>query len=368
MGTARPPARILIIKTHAIGDLLMATPAIRDLRAAHPSAHIALLVGKWSAPAIRNNPHLDAIIEFDDRVLLRGDPIGILRLLAKVRGGRFDAAVIFHPSPYVHLFALLAGIPVRYGLKHGKRAPFLTAGVVEDLGEDAYYPVNFQRVAALAGAVPGPVDLEVHADAAAERAAGGVLSGAGIFPGDDFVLVAPGGGRNSKEDVAARRWPADRFAALLGAVRRDYPGLKIALTGTSSDARETGVVLGAVPGAADLTGKTSLPELYAVARRARAVICNDSSLLHIAVACRRPVVAPFGPTGLRQRLPQWAIPFSLQSGIPCSPCYVGGRFPGCPIGFQCMRETGVDAMLGRLRRALGNAAADAPASRPSYIA
>src|SRR5690606_41125943 len=64
MNEARP-LRILIIKTHAIGDLLMTTPAIRDIRGAHPQAHITLLVGKWSSPAIRWNPHIDERIEVE---------------------------------------------------------------------------------------------------------------------------------------------------------------------------------------------------------------------------------------------------------------------------------------------------------------
>ena len=63
-------ARILIIKTHAIGDLLLTTPAIRDLRSAFPSAHITLLVGSWSASVVRGNPALDEIIEVEDSVFL----------------------------------------------------------------------------------------------------------------------------------------------------------------------------------------------------------------------------------------------------------------------------------------------------------
>ena len=346
------PARILVIKTQAIGDLLMTTPAIRDLRAAHPRAHIALMTGAWSAPALRHNPHLDEILAFDDRVLLDKRWLGTLRLLARIRKRKFDAAVIFHPSPFLHLFALLAGIPRRYGLLRGARNRFLTAGVTEDLERGTYYPVNFQRVAALAGATPGPVDLEVHSGPADEAAAMAVLSAAGIEAGGDFIVIAPGGGRNSKEDVAARRWPPENFAALARRVRERHPALKIVLSGGPGDALETARIAAAVPGCVDLTGKTSLTELYAIVRRSRAVVCNDSSLLHIAVACRKPAVAPFGPTGLLQRLPAWAAPYAVQSGIACSPCYVGGAFPGCGIGFQCMREITVEALLEPLERAL----------------
>jgi heptosyltransferase-2 len=344
--------RILIIKTHAIGDLLMTTPAIRDLRIAHPGAHIALMVGKWSAPAVRHNPHLDEIIEFEDSVLLGGRPIAALGLLARILRKRFDTAVIFHPSPLLHLFAMLAGIPSRYGLLRGRRNLFLTGGAPEDLGEDSYYPVNFQRVAALAGAVPGPADLEVHATAEEEASAARLLAEVGIVPGDPFILVAPGGGRNSKDDVEAKRWPVEHFASLLLSMRAGYPGMGIILAGSPGDREETAFVAKTVPGAVDLAGKTTLGQLVCLARGAAAIVCNDSALLHIGIACKRPVVAPFGPTALERFVPEGGRNLCVKSDIACSPCYVGGDFPGCAIGFRCMRELVPEALWTRLKAAL----------------
>jgi len=55
------PERILLIRPDHAGDLLMATPAIRALRAAHPSAKIDLLASPWGAPAVENNPDLDRL-------------------------------------------------------------------------------------------------------------------------------------------------------------------------------------------------------------------------------------------------------------------------------------------------------------------
>jgi ADP-heptose:LPS heptosyltransferase len=353
MKASRKPQRILIIKTHAIGDLLMATPAIRDIRAAHPSAHITLMVGSWSAAAVRHNPHINELLEVNDAVFLgRRNWRAIFSLLFKIRRGRFSKAFVFHPLPVVHLFTRLAGIPVRYGLmnEHGSR--HLTSGVREDLGAQTYYPVNFQSVAALDGVAIGPMSLEAFTSPQDERDVQAVLADAGVGPGEDIVLVAPGGGRNSKEDVAARRWPAAKFAALLRDTTARHPSLKVVLTGSHLDSVDTAAVAAAVPGAVDLTARTTLPQLFALADRARAVVCNDSSLLHIAVARGTPAVVPFGPTGAAQRVPAEMLRFVEQSGLPCSPCYVGGRFPGCGIGFACMKEMSVEAIQIRLEAAL----------------
>jgi len=343
-------ARILIIKTQAIGDLLMTTPAIRDIRAAYPAAHLALMVGSWSAPAIRKNPSLDEIIEFDDRILLNRHWFEIIRLLFQLRRKQFDCVLIFHPSPFLHFFALLSGIPLRYGLMRGQRDHFLTEGVLEDLEEGKYYPANFQKVAALTGAKPGRMDIEVYTDMEDERQTQMLLEDAGVDA--DFLLVAPGGGRNSKDDVEAKRWPKKYFVELLMELKRTRSNLKIVLCGSEGDREETDFISRRILGAVDLTGRTTLPQLFCLAGKARSILCNDSAIMHIGVARGTPVVAPFGPTSLKRFLPEWARIYSVQSKIACSPCYVGGHFPGCTIGFQCMRDIGVAQVRILLESAL----------------
>ena len=54
-------ARILIIRPDHIGDVLLTTPAIALLRLSLPSAHLAALVGPWSAEVIRRGPNIDAL-------------------------------------------------------------------------------------------------------------------------------------------------------------------------------------------------------------------------------------------------------------------------------------------------------------------
>jgi heptosyltransferase-2 len=354
-------ARILVVKFNAIGDVVMTTPALRDLRAAYPRAHITLLVGSWSAPVIRNNPHLDEILEFDSSILefdqtpfFKRKWLSIARLILRLRRGRYDAAIVLHALPTVHLFVRLAGIPIRYGmLREGRSARHLTASVPEDLGPERYYAANYQDVVALAGAPLGPTQSEVHSSAEEVAQADRLLAEAGIGPGGEFLLVAPGGGRNPREDMQARRWPKERFAEVLLDLIARRPGFRVVLSGAGSDREETSYIASRLPGAVDFTSRLTLGQLFRVAQRAGAVLCNDSSVLHIGIAARRPVVAPFGPTSARQRMPDWALPYAWQSPIPCSPCYSGGGyFPGCPIGFQCMRETGSEQILPLLERAL----------------
>jgi ADP-heptose:LPS heptosyltransferase len=313
------------------------------------------MVGSWSAPVIRDDPNLDAVLEFDQDIFLRKRWGGLFRLLLGVRRGRFDCAVILHALPPIHLFMRLAGIPRRYGMARKGRGAFLTASVPEAFDPERYYGEKYQEVAALAGAVPGPQDPGLCANPREEAKARLAMADAGLRDGEEFLLVAPGGGRNPVTDAASKRWPKENFVEVVLDLMRERPALRVVIAGAESDRQETGFLARELPGAIDLTAKLTLPELAGAARMARAILCNDSSLLHIGIACGTPVVAPFGPTSARQLVPARALAWVRQSDAPSSPCYQVGSgipFPESEIGFQCMQAIRPAHMLPLLERAL----------------
>ncbi len=353
-------ANILVVKFNAIGDLVMTTPTLRDLRTTYPSAHLTLMVGSWSAPVIRNDPHLDAVLEFDQDIFLRRRWSDLFRLLQEVRRRRFDAVVILHALIPVHLFFLLAGIPLRFGMARNGRDFFLTRSVPEEFEPGRYYGAKYQQVAALAGARIGSEVPELPVSAADESSARTLLAEGGLPAGADFLLVAPGGGRNPRTDMEAKRWPIAHFVGAIRLLSARHPDLRIVVAGAESDRAETEAVARQIPEVVDLTGRVTLTQLAAVARASRAVLCNDSSMLHLGVAVDVPVVVPFGPTSARQLVPENAREFVWQSGIACSPCYrvgSGVHFPGCPIKYQCQRDAVPELLLPHLERALGRTSA-----------
>ena len=138
--------KILVIKTHAIGDVLMTTPALRSLRTSFPRAEISVLVGNWSAPILKNNSYITRLIEFEDDIVHKKKIINLIKIVLILRSYKFDTAIIFHPSPFIHLIAMCAGIKKRYGLcRHGKSF-FLTSSIEENGSYDFYYPQNFLNV------------------------------------------------------------------------------------------------------------------------------------------------------------------------------------------------------------------------------
>src|SRR4030067_2417530 len=99
------PKNILIIKTHAIGDVLLVTPSIRYIRKRFPNAKISMLIGDWSKEALKGNPYIDEIITFEDSILQKKKIIKLLHLIFQLRQKKYDLCIMFHCNPIIHLMA-----------------------------------------------------------------------------------------------------------------------------------------------------------------------------------------------------------------------------------------------------------------------
>ena len=111
----RAPARIVVIKGGALGDIIMTTPLLRAIRRAWPDANLTYVLGRWSAPILTNNPHLDQVVVIDDEVFFRRRWPDVWRLVRRVKAGRFDLGFLLDRHYTAGLFGWLAGIPYRVG-------------------------------------------------------------------------------------------------------------------------------------------------------------------------------------------------------------------------------------------------------------
>jgi heptosyltransferase-2 len=154
-------------------------------------------------------------------------------------------------------------------------------------------------------------------------------------------------------------WPADRFAAAASEVARRH-GSGIVLLGSTAERERCGAVEQMVreraPSAsvANLAGELSLTETAGVLDRCAVVLTNDSGLMHLAAARRRPVIAVFGPTVREFGFFPFRTPSTVleHAGLHCRPCtHIG--LPDCPLGhFRCMNEIPAEAAVEAAERFL----------------
>jgi heptosyltransferase-2 len=362
-GRGRAPERVLVVMLADAGDLLLATPALRAVRSTYPRAHVVLLTKPSSCAVLAGQGFVDEVVPFDKHLFDRPSALlqpaalfAALRFLWALWQRRCDTALLLHHLTLGFGAAKFAGVllasgaRVRAGLDNG-RGWFLTMRAA-DLGFGPRHQVDYWLdVAALIGARPAPADTRLPAyqiPAAAREDLAMLLARHGAaFPASPamegshgspdgppagepalpLLILHPGSGAYS----TARRWPAERFAA----VARDLTereGLQCLVVGGPDDMPVAEAVAALVPGARCLAGQTSWPVLAALLGSARLVVANDGGVAHLAAAVGAPLVAIFGPSNERAWRPLGERTRVVRAWLPCVPCFYRGHGLGNPAG------------------------------------
>jgi heptosyltransferase-2 len=325
----------LIIAPQWIGDAVMTEPLLRRLRARGERLAVGAL--PWVAPVYRAMPQVDEVIEFPFQH--GGLQFKSRRSIAKKVEGRFDAAYVLPNSLKSALLPFLASIPKRVGYLGEARVGLLT----HRLKNPKDKPPMVAFYSALSGEKEGLESdrPQLHLASAQIDAA---LTAVGL-QGGGYYVFAPGA-----EYGPAKRWPAIHFAELARSL--DRPAVML---GSGKEAELCEEIAGAAgPGKCiNLAGKTSLMDAFALIAAARAVISNDSGLMHVAAAFGVPQVAVFGSSSPRHTPPLndkarvlWLKDdASYQPPLDCSPCFQRE----CPLGHtRCLYDITPERVLAAI--------------------
>ncbi len=322
--------KVLVVKVAAIGDFLMATPALRALKHDGQGNTLHLLAGRSIAAVAGVNPDADRVFYMDDRCIFRGGlfakAVEVLRVSRLLRRERYDVGFNFHRDWRFSIILFLAGCKRRIGFYRNSRKPLLLTDAVrvEGIKHHVFHYCDLLKVLeifCLDFRMAFPLDAGEEAAAAKKFLEPGRLV--------DYVVLAPGGAANVKEEMESRRWPMEHFAALAGMLLK--AGKRVVLVGSGSDAAIAARIQATQPAVVDLTDRTTLTEAAAILKRSRLVVCNDSGLMHLAAAVGARVISIFGPThpGEKKPLNEGSVAVWKGEGMDCSPCYHDGVFPKC---------------------------------------
>jgi len=271
-------------------------------------------------------------------------------LVGAIRRARPRAALLLTDSLSSALLVALAGVPERIGYAAEGRGPLLTHRVARGApARTTPRAAEYRRLAQAARLAPDANEPRLEAIEAERRAAQEMLARLRAPAGaaEPYLVVAPGAAYGP-----AKQWGGDRFGEAAAALARTR-GWDVVAVGARGDRAEAGAVLAHVARrgirALDATGETDLPTLTGVLAGASLVLTNDSGVMHLAAALRRPTVAVFGSTS-----PVWtssSAPWvaNRYAGYPCSPCYRRT----CPIGYGCLRAVDVGGVVEAGVRLLG---------------
>ena len=260
---------ILVIRLGALGDFVQSFGPFAAIRAHHWDARITLLTTRPFADLARRSPWFDEVWA-DGRPSWK-DPRGMLSLACRMRGARFDRVYDLQTSSRSSRYRWLVGRKAEWsGIAPGASHPQANPH------RDAMHTVDRQRdQLEVAGVTDFPAPTLDWLGADTSRFG---------LP-ERFALLIPG----ASPLRPLKRWPAERFAELAAAA--DVP---VAILGGPAEKEVAATIQAAVPGAIDLTGRTSFAEIAAIARRAAWAVGNDTGPTHIVAAAGCPTLALFG--------------------------------------------------------------------------
>jgi lipopolysaccharide heptosyltransferase II len=319
--------RILVFAYHGLGNFIMYTPALKLLRASFPDARIDLQVG--------NNTGCEEVVAgshlFDNiyNMPYRSGPLRWIERAREIHEARYDLTINeFHSHSWKLAFLVaLSGAPFRIGhiTSPGWSEQFSRYSFVFNMPvvmrEDEHEIDRYLDLLAPLGiARPAASDVEttVFLTESEREFARRFLLRATADRFGEIIGIQPG----TSPAMRWKQWPLERYRALIEGLLDQKPDSRIVLFGSPG---ELGMIEelaeGLGPRVLIAAGRTTVKEVAALIGFCDLLVCNDSGLMHVAVAVGTPVVAIYGPTDMRRTAPLGDRHAVVRHDIACSPCF-----------------------------------------------
>jgi heptosyltransferase-2 len=332
--------RLGVFLPNWIGDVVMATPALRALRKlAGPDGHVVGVMRPYVAEVLAGTQWLDEWVFYRKRATTR--ELSGPSVAAKLRAAELDAIVLFPNSLRTAWIAWRSGVREIVGYADALRGWLLTTKLYNARRGWGIAPLpaidSYLNLAYTLGCNWEPPQLELATTDADKRQVDAIWDKLKLPAGDRVVVMNSGGAFG-----AAKDWPAESFAALARRTACDW-GYSVLINCGPSE-RAVAAEIAARAGDSRVVSLADEPKLpiglsKEVIRRARLLVTTDSGPRFFGVAFGKPVVSLFGPTNPRTTRTHYERETCLSLALDCQPCME----PTCPlVHHHCMRNLSVD--------------------------
>lgn len=340
------PNRILLIKLRAMGDVILSTPVIWNLRKAFPNAQIAFLTEEVGAELLRIDPALNEVIVYPRQAMEA--MAGALRFkgewqfLSRLKTGYYDLVIDLFGNPRSAWLTYLSGAKKRVGFAYRFRKRAYNVIVPH---KNPQYVVEFNLdVLRVLGIPVVDSKLRVYLREEDRAYADDFWDKMKFAETPSVVGLFPGGGWESK------RWGLKGFAEVGDALNQEY-GAKVVLLGGRKEERDLEDIARSMKKRPAIFSEATLGQLAAVTAKLSLWIGNDSGPKYFAVAFDVPTVTVFGPTDSANATPPGGRHRAVTAEVPCLVC----NKTTCPFRSlderhqQCMRKLSPDQVLNAAR-------------------
>lgn len=316
------PVRIAVLRLGALGDAVLTHSLLRSLR---QSGHeVTLVTARSLAPVVQEMEDLRRVVFYKRDV--HAGWTGLRDLAREV--GAVDLVLDLQNKPRTFLLSRLISTRGRRALR--LRGPLGSVRALLGHGEvfDGFHQTELlhEMVSDLVTSAEPPqplLKLRKRGDAR-------------------YVTLVPGAGH------ATKRWPVERFAQLVQALRIE--GVEVAVVAGPGEEELYDSVVGSVRGVAGVRGG-GLGALLDMLVDSKLVVAGDSGPGHLASAMGVPVISLFGPTSERRWRPLGrGRVIALE--LSCRPCSNFGQ-ERCPLSHhRCLGDIEIREVLGAVREVL----------------
>jgi ADP-heptose:LPS heptosyltransferase len=345
--------RFFVQSMGGLGNSLMATPFLSELRRVFPTAVIDLYTSPEAATLLESNPHVSRIIvdshggSAPQNGWAKLPSWKYVRSIKAAREKRYDAAFLTLNSIDLKnsLRPILAQIPVRvihkYPFEPQDDFTFLfTHTPTYEHRHDC--AMNLELIRAVTDVAVSETPMQLPVSDNSVDGARTKLAARGWIEGRPAIGICPG----CRDWASDKRWPTDKYAQLSQCLLRTDSDLQILAFCGPHDLEEARILEGSVSDSRfHIVTGLELPEYAAALRFCALVVSNDSLPMHMCSALGIPVVAIFGPTD-SVRVGPWMCPSRvIRSTAPYAPYFEMPYFCDLGVGDNCIRHVAVEDVL-----------------------
>lgn len=336
------PKNIVVRMPNWLGDLVMATPVLADLRHRFPDAKITAMCQSNISPLLLEDPHIDELLAFER-------PGGWIhrqqhwKIIEQLQQAGYDCGILLTNSFSSAWWFWRGRVRCRIGYPtHWRRLLLdIPVPIPKNINQQ-HLVITYKMLLQPLGIAVSPLAPALYVTRQELQAAQEHLEQLGLKQGQQIVGINPGAAYGS-----AKCWLPERFKEVTKRLLEDQNIFIIYFGDRNGAPLVNDICQEGTERLINLAGKTSIRELMALIKLCHAFLTNDSGPMHMAAALNTPLLALFGSTSDLTTGP-YKNGTVIHKHVPCSPCYRRE----CPIDFRCMTQIGVDQVYSELRRIL----------------
>ncbi|WP_187647934.1 putative lipopolysaccharide heptosyltransferase III [Nitrosophilus labii] len=286
--------KILLIKFRHIGDVLLSTALIKNLKKNFPNSKIDFVLNQESLPILKNNPNINKIFSYDRKNKSQSFLKKIkyeIDFTKQIIKNRYDIVINLTEGDRGAIISILSKAPKRLGIRTRNKFLNLLKPYTKEISFDPFIHTvekDLQFVKHLGKNILEK-KVEIYIDDISNKKIENILKSHNI---EKFIIVHP------VSRWLFKCWDDEKFAKVIDYIENET-NFKVIITSSpeKKELDKVNTILSYCKSTPlNLGGKISLYELSALISKATLYLGVDTAPMHMAAALDIPVIALLGPT------------------------------------------------------------------------